>query len=454
MSQKSASTMTLSRTVQVDERVDLVVCGGGPAGCASALSAARLGKRVVLLEATGALGGMGTQGLVSNWYSLSDGERIIVKGLFWEILSRLQEMGGLPPDKDIHDPGFQQRLYAGTGFDPETLKRLLDRICKEGGVEVRFETRLIDVERKGTRVQGLFTHSVEGYLYLPCSAVIDATGNAVLADLCGVPCRRAGRDTEKIMPPTLCGVVTGIDFNRFHRGSMQEKVEEAIGDNFFSQPDRHIPGLFRSGQNHATQNCGHLFGTDALSTASLSAGYAWGRELAEEYTEFARRYLPGCESAHLLITAQLLGIRESRCIIGEYELSYEDFRNRRNFSDEIGIYNKAIDIHVYDLSDEEYQRYLSEFEQTDKLGKGESYGLPYRILLPQNIDNLWVPGRCASSDIKVNGAIRDQPACYLMGEAAGTAASLALDGRVANRDIDVDLLRNTLRSQGAWLPER
>lgn len=444
---------TLSRHVVVEEAVDLVVCGGGPSGCAAAISAARLGARVVLLEATGALGGMGTQGLVSNWYSLSDGKRILVRGLFWEILTRLHGMGGLPPAVNPGEASWQKKLYAGTGFDPEKLKLLLDRMCEQAGVEVRFESCLLDVDRQGSHLQGVISHSIEGCRYIPCQAAVDATGNAVLAELCDVPCRQAGRDTKHIMPPTLCGLVAGIDYTRFSRSMLQENVEKAINDGFFSQPDRHVPGLFRSGENHATQNCGHLFGLDALSTASLSQGYARGRELAQEYTEFARRYLEGCEQARLLITAPAMGIRESRCIQGEVELSYGDFLARRHFQDEIGVYNKAIDIHVYTLGNDEYNRYHREFEKDDKLGEGESYGLPYRMLLPQKIDNLWVAGRCTSSDVKVNGAIRDQPACMLMGEAAGTAAVLALRERVHNRDVDTRKLREQLRQQGGWLPE-
>lgn len=450
---KQQRTYTLSRSIPVNEPVDLVVCGGGPSGCAAAITAARRGAKVILLETTSGLGGMGTQGLVSNWYSLSDGKRMFVRGLFWEILTRLHALGGLPPDRNPADPKWQQTLYAGTGLNPEKLKLLLDRMCKEAGVEVRFETRFIDVDRSGSKINGVITHSVEGCQYLPCHAAVDATGNAILAELCDVPCRQAGRDTEKIMPPTLCGLVTGIDYSRFTRGLFEKNLEKAIADGFFRQADRHVPGLFRSGRQHATQNCGHLFGMDALSTRSLSEGYALGRELAQEYTEYARRYVDGCEEAELLITAPAMGVRESRCIQGEVQLKYEDFCSRRHFADEIGVYNKAVDIHVYDLSQEEYERYYREYEQMDKLGVGETYGLPYRMLVPQGIDNLWVSGRCASSDVKVNGAIRDQPACYLLGEAAGTAATLARQTGCTNRDVDPEQLRHELRLQGGWLPD-
>jgi hypothetical protein len=447
------SDYILKRVIAKDTGYDVVVAGGGPAGTAAAIRAARLGKRVTLIEATGSLGGMGTNGLVSNWYSLSDGEEVIVKGLFWELVSSLARSGNLQPGIDPFSRSWQKKLATGTGFNPEGLKILLDRLCEEAGVDVRFGTRLIDVDTEGSRIKGVITHSVEGYQYIPCLTAVDATGDAILSDLCGVRCLRAGKDTENIMPPTLCALLANIDFTKFSRSIQQEALLRAIHDGYFTQPDRHVPGIFQTGASTAIQNSGHLFGVDALDTASLSEGYRLGRKLAEEYKTFARKYLSGCEDAQLISTAALLGVRESRRVQGMYMLSYEDFKARRHFSDQIGIYNKAVDIHVYDTSEEQYQRYLEEFDKVDRLGIGESYGLPYRMLVPEKIDNMWVAGRCASSDVKVNGAIRDQPACYLMGEAAGAAAVQAIDTGKSASELSVSQLQDTLRQGGSHLPE-
>jgi len=442
----------LRRKIPKEAEADLVVAGGGPAGTAAAICAARQGLRVVLVEGTGCLGGMGTNGLVSNWYSLSDGNELIVRGLFFEILCRLFDEGQLPPGTDPRSREWQANLHSGTGFNPEGLKRLLDRMCHEAGVEVRFCTRLIDADFRSGCIEGMITHGVEGYRYIPCRMAVDATGDAVLAHLCGAETVRAGKDTEHIMPPTLCAVLTDIDYGRFHRGLQQEMVHQALKDGFFSQQDRHVPGIFRTGKNTAIQNSGHIFGMDALDPASLSGGYRKGRELAAEYLEFARQYLDGCGEAQLVATAPLMGVRESRRIRGKYVLTYEDFCKRRHFADQVGIYNKAVDIHVYDTSDEQWERYCEEFEKMDRLGEGESYGLPYRILVSPGLKNLWVAGRCSSSDRKVNGAIRDQPACYILGEAAGMAAVQALESGETAESLDTDRLQDVLRAQGGHIP--
>jgi len=173
----------------------------------------------------------------------------------------------------------------------------------------------------------------------------------------------------------------------------------------------------------------------------------------QEYAAFYRKYMPGCENLKVVGTGSLLGVRESRRIVGEYEINYEDFKARRHFPDQIAVYTKAIDIHVYDLSDEQYKRYHEEFNSTDRLKKGESYGIPYGILVPKGWTNLWVAGRCTSADIKVNGAIRDQPGCSMMGQAAGTAAVQSIRTGQAANELDTQQLVLALRKAGANLPQ-
>lgn len=449
-----AETFQLTREIPIEKGFDLVVAGGGPAGAAAAICAARLGAKVALIEATGSLGGMGTNGLVSLWFSLTDGIRSAVGGLILELIQALCRDNMASPNALGK---FQKGLPVDSiGFQPEALKLLLDKLCHDAGVEVRFFTRVVeaDADPQQRRVRGVVTSSVEGLRYLRAATFIDATGDAILTGLCGAAARAAGRDTPKIMPPTLCAAVTGIDYAQFGKVRQQAMVEKAIADGFFSQPDRHVPGVIRNGPgNTAMMNAGHLFHTDALKTRSLSDAMARGRQLVQEYAAFYRKYLPGCEQMQVAATGSLLGVRESRRIVGEYELNYADFQARRHFPDQIAIYTKAVDIHVYDLSPEEYKRYHEEYTKLDVLKRGESYGLPYGILVPQGWQNLWVAGRCNSSDIKVNGAIRDQPACSMMGQAAGTAAVQSLRTGQPACDLDTAKLVETLRANGAYLPQ-
>jgi hypothetical protein len=398
---------------------------------------------------------MGTNAYVSNWYALGDGKTFRVGGLILELVEALCR-------DNWARPGLRESLEKGryldsVGFDPEGLKLLLDKLCRGAGVEVRFFTRVIDADadREKRRVHGVITNSVEGYRYIRAGAFVDATGDAILSHLCGAESREAGRDTPKIMPPTLCARIGDIDYRTFNKRSQQAMVEKAIADGFFTQPDRHVPGLFQSTDNTATMNAGHLFHTDALNTRSLSDAMMLGRKLAQEYARFYREYMPGCENIKVMATGALLGVRESRRIVGEYELNYADFKARRHFPDQIAVYRKGVDIHVYDLSPEEYERFLKEWTG-DRLKRGEpgeSYGLPYGMLVPKGWQNLWVAGRCNSSDIKVHGAIRDQPGCSMMGQAAGTAAVQSLrTGQPAN-DLDTEQLILTLRKGGAYLPQ-
>jgi hypothetical protein len=148
-----------------------------------------------------------------------------------------------------------------------------------------------------------------------------------------------------------------------------------------------------------------------------------------------------------------MGIRESRRIVGEYELSYDDYLARRQFPDQIAVFNKAVDIHVYDDSEEEYARYYQEFHRSGRLREGECFGLPYGILVPRGWHNLWVAGRCNSSDVQVHGSIRVMPAAAMMGQAAGTAAVQSIQTGQPARDLDTARLVRTLRNTGAYLPQ-
>lgn len=451
----------LSRTIPADAAYDLVVAGGGPAGTATAVCAARLGLKVLLAEATGCLGGMGTSGLVASFGPVSDGERMLVGGFMKELLATMWEQKAFAPQ--VTQDYLNRQLNRWVPFQPEHLKRILDDFTVQAGVEVRFFTRVVEADVDGRRVNGVVVSNVEGLRYVPARAFVDATGDAALATLAGAECKVVLRDTDTVAPSTLCSLIAGMNWDdpayagdgldKIKARVRSEWVPQAIEDGFFTQEDRFFPGMNRVGPQGATLNAGHVFNLNPLSVRSLSDGMVLGRKLAVEYTEFYRQYVPGCERIELMGTAPSMGVRDSRRIVGEFELGMDDFLARRQFPDQVAVYNRPTDVHPSDTSRKEYERFLKDFHGKDNLGRGECVGIPYSILVPRGWENLWVAGRCHSSETKVHGSIRAQSAAYMMGQAVGTAAAQSIrTGQPAN-DLDTRALVETLREAGAYLPQ-
>ncbi|MBM4456217.1 MAG: FAD-dependent oxidoreductase [Chloroflexi bacterium] len=451
-------TYSLQREILMEEPYDLVVAGAGPAGCAAAVCAGRLGARVLLVEAMGCLGGMATSGLVTAFDPMANGERMIVGGFMAELVETMWARGFIPAGVT---PDYWRKFYhRWTPFNAEGLKLLLDEMALAAPVEIRLFTRVIDADANAAarHVNGVVIQNIEGYRFVAAKTFVDATGDAVLADLCGAACREPGRDTPAAMPPTLCSLYAGIDWERAEKRhpdkfkNEQELLEKAIADGMFTQPDRHLPGMWKAGDQVGYLNAGHIFGVNALRGKDLTDAMILGRKLAAEYTAFYRKYMPGCEKIEHVTTASLLGVRESRRIVGEYELTLDDYMARRQFPDQIGVFNKFVDIHVHNTSHEEYERFLLEKDKY-RLGEGEFFGIPYSILVPAGWDNLWVAGRCNSSDVPVHGSIRVQPAAAMMGQAVGTAATQAMRTGQPAGDLDTAALVEALREQGAYLPQ-
>lgn len=449
-------TYSLRRDIPVGEAYDLVVAGGGPGGSAAAICAARLGAKVLLVEATGCLGGMGTSGLVCAFDPMADGEKMLVGGFMRELVETLYARGFLKPG--IDPDSWRKKYHCWTPFSAEGMKLVLDEKAVEAGVDVRFFSKVIDADAQGNHVNGVILSSVEGYAYIPAKTFVDATGDAVLSKLCGAAYREAGRDTEHIMPSTLAALFSDVDWSkealRTQTPHGVQLIEEEYAAGNFLQCDRHLVGISRIGQTIGYLNGGHIFGLRAANVRDLTQGMMLGRKIARDNERFLKKYSPNCEHMELVATAGVMGVRESRRIVGEYELCFDDYMARRQFPDQIGVFNKFVDIHPYDCSREEYDRLVREAFGTDRLNVGECFGMPYGILVPKGFDNLWVAGRCNSSDVKVHGSIRVMPACSMMGQAVGTAAVQSIRTGQPACELDTEQLIVSLRGQGACLPQQ
>ncbi|MHB0939500.1 MAG: FAD-dependent oxidoreductase [Armatimonadota bacterium] len=444
----SQSTIRIERSLPVRHEVDIFIAGGGPAGCAAAVAAARQGKSVFLAEGQACLGGMGTSGLVPAFMQFGDGVNFLAAGFGEELLDRLIASGGTTPPADpAHRTG-------GYSIRAEVLKRVYDDMLQEAGAEFTFHTHLIGVEAADGRVQAALLWGKSGLFAVRAKVFIDGTGDGDLAAWAGAPFEK-GDAEGTMMPGTLCSLWANADVDAYRRsgiGPQNKFVEQAYQDGVFSYCDKHLPGMWKISDTVGGGNIGHTFGVDATDERSLTEALLWGRKSMLEYEAYYKRYLQGFEGMELVATGALLGVRESRRILGDYVLCLDDFQHRATFADEIGRYSYPVDIHVSRPNDEaDYQRFVKEISEM-RYGKGESYGIPYRSLVPRELTNVLVAGRCLSADRFLQGSVRVMPGCYITGQAVGMAAALAVDAGNDVRAIAIEELQRRLRGMGAYLP--
>jgi len=434
------------RDIPVRHEPDVFVAGGGPAGIAAAVAAAREGRKVFLAEAQGCLGGMGTAGLVPAFMSFSDGEHFLAGGVGSEIYERCFKYGVQGPT-DRYD-----RKHAALAIRPEALKRLYDDLLLEAGVEFAFHTQVIAVEVRGGRVECAVCAAKSGLFAVRARAYVDATGDGDLAAWAGAPFEKGGESGE-MMPGTLCSIWTDIDWEAVRSSGLwpQGELPRAFGKGIFTVEDRHLPGIWQTGRATGGGNVGHEFGVDGTDERSLTKALVEGRRRLLEYQRFFREYLPGYSRVDLVATGALLGVRETRRIIGDYVLNVEDFVRRASFPDEIGRFSYPVDMHAARPDERSFRAFEDEFERF-RYGPGESYGIPYRILTPRGLDNLWVAGRCVSTDRRMQSSIRVMPGCFITGQAAGVAAAISAETGLGSRALDTKRLRSRLAEMGAYLP--
>ena len=417
--------------------VDVFIAGGGPSGFAAATACARQGKSVFLAESRGSFGGAGTVGMVPAFMCFGDGVNFLAGGI----------------GREIRDALYSDRSNNAYGYaiHAETLKRLYDNMAVEAGFHFSFFTTLSDVIVSNGRIEYAVISSKSGMYLIKAKVFIDATGDGDLCVWAGAQ-YELGDQNQNTMPATLCSLWANIDFSR-RDARDDSRLEEAINDHIFTLEDRHLPGIADADPPRGVGggNIGHCFNVNPIDEASLTKAMLWGRKTLPEYERYYNNYLKGFEHAGICSTADLLGVRESRRIKGDYELCAQDFLDRAVFEDEIGRYCYPVDIHIMAPDKESYEAFKAESARFS-YAPGESYGIPYRSLLPAGLSNVLVTGKCISTDRQMQASIRVMPGCYITGQAAGIAAALACSRGSETRGIDIKELQRRIKNMGGFLP--
>jgi hypothetical protein len=452
------ATMRYTRELSVGETFDVVVAGGGPAGIAAAIAAARRGARTLLVERFGFLGGNLTAGLVGpcmTSYSL-DGQHQLIRGVFEEFVTVMEKTGGaIHPSKTKAGDAYSGFIVYGhdkvTPFEPEAAKAAALEMCLDSGVELLLHTSIIDAVAENGRIVGLVSSNKGGLQFQPASIFVDATADGDVAEHAGAD-TVYGRDSDGLAQPmTVFFRVCNVDddaveaYVRDHPDDFRpfaSIVERARGEGRFPAPKRAVnlyktlrPGVWRI-------NTTRVLGRNGTDAADLTAAEVEGRRQVVELVKFFRGNLPGFEECELLDTASTVGVRETRRVVGDYVLTLDDLRSGRHFDDVIALCGYPMDIH---------DPAGSGGSMENSTGTANEYEIPYRCLLPRALDNLLVAGRCVSATHEALAAIRVMPPSFAMGEAAGTAAALSVAGGCDPRDLRVDELQRALVSAGAYL---
>jgi hypothetical protein len=441
---------------------DVLVVGGGNAGCTAAIAAARHGARTLLVERYGFLGGTATAAMVGPWMTFHSGKERIVGGIAQEIVERLMRKGASPG----HLRDSSDYVATITPFDPEVHKALLFEMMREAGVELLLHAYFLSARTQNGAVTGAAFATIAGTRTQGARIVIDATADALVAASAGVPTQQ-GDERGRVQPATLIFRLSHVDlaqlaaYLREHPAEMRSSLsehertpenltavaglyslwEQARNEGAVEVPRELVSFFISPYPDEVTVNMTRVVDVDPLDPVDLTRAEVESRLQAMQLFEFFRSRVPGFQNARLAGTGTQIGIRESRRIVGRYTLTREDVLSGRKFDDAVARSAYPIDVHNPSGSG----------TTTHRLKPGESYEIPYRCLVPVNRDALLVAGRCISTTHEALASTRLTPTVMTLGQAAGTAAALASrnGGHVA--DVDAKALRAQLVADGVLL---
>ncbi|MCC7367064.1 MAG: FAD-dependent oxidoreductase [Chloroflexi bacterium] len=456
--ERNGERISFARDIPVAAECDVLVVGGGPAGIAAAVAAGRTGAKTVLVERFGFLGGNATAGLVGPFmtsYS-QDGKIQLIKGVFEELVERAEALGGAIHPREV-EGGSE---YAGfityghhrvTPFDPEYVKLVAAEMCLEAGVELRLHTFVVDTLVEDGGVSGVVVGSKSGLEAIRAKITVDCSADADIAVRAGVPTHQGREGDGLTQPMTLFFRVGNVDdekvveyVNRMNEYRPFTSIVKAAHERGEFPIPREAIGVYRTPYPGIWRvNTTRLHKLDGTNVKDLTKAEIEGRKQVMFLIKFFREYCPGFENAMLLDTAAMIGVRETRRIEGEYTLTADDLATGREFDDVIALCGYPIDIHSPTGSGGTMNK--------EAFTCANVYQIPYGCLVPKGADRLLVAGRCVSATHEALGAIRVMPPAFAMGQAAGTAAALAVAEGVEPRNIPVHWLQETMVKQGAYL---
>lgn len=409
-----------SRELPVIAEPDVVVVGGGPAGYVAAVAAARNGAETLLVERYGYLGGMATGTQVIYIDLMADSEKQVIFGIPQEVIERSMVLGGVTWRQGTINPNI----------DAEIHKFVANEMVESSGVKMLLHTWAVHSIVEDNAVKGVITESKSGRQAILAKTVVDATGDGDIAAFSGA------EYTEEVLPITVMNRVGGVDIDEVTRFRTENPetytrfLEQLYKMKVLIPPS--VTRKWRIGSNWRPTgrenviycHWASFIGCDAIKAEDLTYCEIEGRKKIMKALDFFKKNVPGFEKAYLLDICPQIGTRRSRLITGEYVLTIDDLKHQTRFMDNIAtcpVSNSTTDV----------------------------YQIPYRCLIPKEIDNLLVAGRCISTDAESQVVTREIGPCMAMGQAAGSAAALSVKKGLTPRSLieNISLLQDVLVEQ-------
>lgn len=445
-------------------RYDLIVAGAGSSGICAALAAARLGEKVLLIDKNAFPGGTNTASMVCPLMGFHSGKRQIVKGIAQEIIDNLKKRNATLGH--VEDPIGE--VATVTPIEPSQLRFVyFDLLSKESNIDILFNTFISDVGIKNNKIENLTIVNKSGTSKVSANYFIDATGDGDVAALCKIPFD-TGRSSDSLSQPmTLVFKIGNVDFKKI-REYIRNKPEQFVCDDsgkidkylavsgYFDlvkkakdNDDFDIPRdrvLFFQGINPSEifVNTTRVIRKSGLSAEDLTEATIEAYRQIDILMEFFKKYVPGFENSYVVEVANQIGVRESRRFHCMDTLTLEDIYEEREKQDSIAVCAYPIDIHDPNGSELTWIKTSASF----------AYDIPYGVMVPNKYENILITGRCISSQHEAQASLRITPTMMAVGQAAGSAAHVAIKDKCSYKDVDVAKVQKILRKNGAVVSKK